>query len=282
MSKESTHGAHKPPGIIVVEEETRQTTQLPSELVKINEIYNRPENTSSSGSFALTESESSSTSNTFNSNEINCGTTNESRDTLLNPLSEKDLNTNRNEYETIEIILDDSSCYEPSINDPTTILSIPEETLVVNEQSSSEQEDATSDTLCGNADSISQDIGKEIHPKASVSTSRTLSDTGSKHQKEEKTKKRPVSLLRRTRSRKWSTSSIMSNSETSKPPPLPDLSVCKNDPTTFLAGPAASMPTTGNHCVYKNHKFDLMNRLLESMMYGGHITNNLHTPMDLW
>ncbi|KAG1148200.1 hypothetical protein G6F37_005027 [Rhizopus arrhizus] len=282
LSKESTHGAHKPPGIIVVEEETRQTTQLPSELVKTNEIYNRPENTSSSGSFALTESESSSTSNTFNSNEINCGTTNESRDTLLNPLSEKDLNTNRNEYETIEIILDDSSCYEPSINDPTTILSIPEETLVVNEKSSSEQEDATSDTLCGNADSISQDIGKEIHPKASVSTSRTLSDTGSKHQKEEKTKKRPVSLLRRTRSRKWSTSSIMSNSETSKPPPLPDLSVCKNDPTTFLAGPAASMPTTGNHCVYKNHKFDLMNRLLESMMYGGHITNNLHTPMDLW
>lgn len=282
MSKESTHGAHKPPEILVVKEETRQTPQLPSELVKTNEIYNRPENTSSSGSFALSESESSSTSNTFNSNEINCGTINESRDTLINPLSEKDLNTNRNEYETIEIILDDSSCYEPSINDPTTILSIPEETLAVNEQSSSEQEDVTSDTLCGNTDSISQEISKDRHPKASVSTRMTLSDGGSKHQKEEKTKKRPVSLLRRTQSRKWSTSSIMSNSETSKPPPLPDLSVCKNDPTTFLAGPAASMPTTGNHCVYKNHKFDLMNRLLESMMYGGHITNNLHTPMDLW
>ncbi|CAO3684087.1 unnamed protein product [Rhizopus stolonifer] len=204
-------------------------------------FYSQPSH-SSLGSLILSESESSTNT-----------TEGDTNDTFVNSLSttpeEEDV-MERN-YETIEITIESDSGEE----DVTTTTT---QEIIFSCPSPKEDDQTCNETM--------------HHPKASNKKKRQ-EKTRKDDKREEK--KRPVSLLQRTRSRKWSNSSITQEF------PVPELPVCKIDPTTFLAGPGAFMPP-GTHCIYKNQKFSLMNRLLESMMYGGHVTSRLHIPMDLW
>ncbi|KAI9279380.1 hypothetical protein BY458DRAFT_553892 [Sporodiniella umbellata] len=108
------------------------------------------------------------------------------------------------------------------------------------------------------------------HPASSISSqiiSSSKSLLKSMDTSKEEAKKRSVSLLQRTRSRKWSN-------------PISDPKYLryslKNGPTAFMSSPAIPK------CLEKNQKFLLMHRLLKSMTLGGYITDSLHVPMDIW
>ncbi|KAG1450987.1 hypothetical protein G6F56_008203 [Rhizopus delemar] len=194
----------------------------------------------------------------------------------LGSLSESESSTNTTEGDTNDTFFVNSLSTTPEEED---VMERNYETIEITIESDSggeeeEEEKITTQEIifsCPSPKEDTQICNEMMHPKASNKKKRQEK----KEDDKKEGKKRPVSLLKRTRSRKWSNSSITHEF------PVPELPVCKIDPTTFLAGPGAFMPP-GTHCIYKNQKFSLMNRLLESMMYGGYVTSRLHIPMDLW
>ncbi|CEG80158.1 hypothetical protein RMATCC62417_14531 [Rhizopus microsporus] len=228
------------------------------------DIYSQSNTNSSSGSLALSESGSSTTS-TFNSNEIICDTSNVVGDTFTSQLCKTDFtkipscDDEEKQSHTDDLETSVHPC-EPvrssSLNNPS-------------EQPSVQPTASISSQIISSSRSL---LRKSMHGNKFASNNA---------KEEEKSKKRSVSLLRRSKSQRSVASSTndvkASNKSTKSINPLPTLNTCKIDPTTFLAGPATSSSLT-----VQNKKFVLMYRLLESMTCGGHVTGNLHIPMDLW
>ncbi|CAO3678764.1 unnamed protein product [Rhizopus stolonifer] len=168
-------------------------------------------------------------------------------------------------YYTAEINCDTSNQVSDTFADSLSILSIPEDQpeSVHCDRPIHNKKERVNDSKIGLQEPIqlTPSISSQI-----ISSSKSLLKKSMNTSKEE-AKKRSVSLLQRTRSRKWSNPS-------SDPRPL--RSSWKSNPTAFMASPAASS------CIDRNQKFSLMHRLLTSMTLGGYITDGLHIPMDVW
>ncbi|KAG1173977.1 hypothetical protein G6F70_004715 [Rhizopus microsporus] len=228
------------------------------------DIYSQSNTNSSSGSLALSESGSSTTS-TFNSNEIICDTSNVVGDTFTSQLCKTDFtkisscDDEEKQSHTDDLETNVHPC-EPVRSSDLNDLS---------EQPSVQPTASISSQIISSSRSL---LRKSMHGNKFVSNNA---------KEEDKSKKRSVSLLRRSKSQRSVASSTndvkASNKSTKNINPLPTLNTCKIDPTTFLAGPA-----TPSSLTVQNKQFVLMYRILESMTCGGHVTGNLHIPMDLW